>query len=58
MNRKKRRSSKNEISIKNKKIMRCKSKMIPVFESDNCKDFIKRERAESNSICKNCKNSF
>ncbi len=58
MNRKKRTSSNNKTSIKNKKIIRCKSKMIPVFESDNCKDFIKRENADSNILCKNCKNSF
>ena len=57
MNRR-RKTSNNKASPKNKKIMRCRSKMIPVFESDNCKEFIKRENADSNSICKNCKNSF
>ena len=53
-----RRSSNNKIQIKNKKIIRCRSKMIPVFESDSCRDFIKRENADSNNICKNCKYSF
>jgi hypothetical protein len=57
MNRR-RKSSYNTTTPKNKKIMRCRSKMIPVFESDNCKEFIKREKSDSNSICKNCKNSF
>ena len=58
MNRKRKKSSSNKKTIKNNKIMRCKSKMIPVFESDTCKDFFKKENEESNNICKNCKNSF
>jgi len=53
-----RRRTNNRTSIKNKKIIRCRSKMMPVFESDNCKDFVKRENSESNNTCKNCKNSF
>jgi hypothetical protein len=58
MNRNRRRSSKNQTKIKNKKITRCRSKMIPVFESDTCVDFIKKDNSEANNICKNCINSF
>ena len=58
MNRRKRRTTNKKASIENKKIIRCKHKMIPVFESDICKDFIKRENTEGYEICKNCKNSF
>ena len=57
MNRR-RKSQNNRTEIKNNRIIRCKSKMIPVFESDSCKDFIKKANTESNNICKNCKNSF
>ena len=57
MNRK-RKSSKNKVVINKKIIIRCKSKMIPVFESDNCGDFIKKEGREPEHICKNCKFSF
>ena len=57
MNRK-RKQLKNNAIIKKKVIIRCKSKMIPVFESDNCGDFIKKEGREPDHICKNCKNSF
>ena len=48
----------NKTAVKNKKIIRCKSKMVPVFEVDNCEDFVKKESADSNNICKNCKYSF
>ena len=57
MNRK-RKPSKNKAIINKKVIIRCKSKMIPVFESDNCGDFIKKEDREHEHICKNCKHSF
>ena len=57
MNRKRSRRSSNKPIIK-KTIMRCKSKMIPVFDSDTCEHFIKKEHTESNNNCKNCKNSF
>ena len=56
--RRRKKSTNNNTKIKNKKIIRCSSKMIPVFESDNCEYFIKKENSESNNICKNCKNSF
>lgn len=57
MNRK-RKSSNNRIIHKNKEIIRCKNKMIPVFKSDTCENFIKKENSESNNICMNCKHSF
>ena len=57
MNRK-RKPLKNNALIKKKIIVRCKSKMIPVFDNENCKDFIKKENSESNNFCKNCKHSF
>ena len=43
MNRRRKKSSNNKTEIKNYNIIRCKSKMIPVFESDNCEDFIKKD---------------
>ncbi len=58
MNRRRKKSSDNKTKIRNKKIIRCKSKMIPVFESDTCENFIKKENSEANSICKNCIKSF
>ena len=58
MNRKRKKSSNNKAVIKKNKIMRSKSKMIPVFESDNCEKFIKKEYTDANNICKNCKYSF
>ena len=56
MNNRRKKSSKNETV--NKKIIRCKSKMIPVFETDNCDKFSKKENTDANKICKNCINSF
>ena len=58
MNRRRNSNKKFNNNTKNKKIIRCSSKMIPVFESDNCKEFIKRDNSDSNNICKNCKKSF
>jgi hypothetical protein len=58
MNRRRKKSLNNKKEIKQKRIIRCRSKMIPVFESDDCGDFIKKEDRESNHICKNCKHSF
>ena len=57
MNRRNRKTNKN-IQIRNKKVIRCKTKMSPVFESDTCEKFIKSESTLSDKICKNCKNSF
>ena len=56
MNRKK--LSNGKTKIKNKKIIRCKNKMVPVFESDICDSFSKKVNVESNNICKNCVHSF
>ena len=58
MNRKRRKTSSDKKAIKKNKIIRCKSKMIPVFDNENCKDFIKKENSESSNFCKNCKHSF
>lgn len=58
MNRRNKKSSNNKTRIRNNKIIRCSSKMIPVFESDTCEDFVKKENADSNNICRNCINSF
>lgn len=58
MNGRRRRSSNTKKETKNYKIIRCRSKMMPVFESDNCEDFIKKENSDPKNICKNCVNSF
>jgi hypothetical protein len=58
MKRKRKKLSNNKNSIKKKKIIRCRSKMIPVFEDENCEIFLKKEQTETNNICKNCKHSF
>jgi len=42
----------------NKNIIRCKEKMIPVFETDTCEKFEKKAGVENTKICKNCKYSF
>ena len=54
----KRRNKSQDNKKKSNKIIRCSSKMIPVFESDTCEDFIKKESSVANNICKNCINSF
>jgi len=55
---KRNRKTNNNRQIKNKKVIRCKIKMSPVFESDTCEKFIKNESTVSDKICKYCKNSF
>lgn len=57
MNKRNRRTNNNR-QIQNKKVIRCKTKMSPVFESDTCEKFIKKDNSVSDKICKNCKNSF
>jgi hypothetical protein len=42
----------------NKKIIRCKNKMLIVFETDTCDKFLKNENNDANKVCKNCINSF
>ena len=56
MNNRRKKSSKNEKI--NKKIIRCKSKMVPVFDTDTCDKFLKKENTDTNKICRNCNNSF
>ena len=58
MNNRRRKKTNKNIENKHKTVTRCKHKMIPVFESDTCKDFIKKENLEANTNCKNCKHSF
>ena len=58
MNNRRKKSSKNNSINENKKITRCKSKMLIVFETDTCEKFLKKENSDSNNICKNCVNSF
>lgn len=55
MNRRK--SSNNKKTIKNNKIIRCRSKMKPIFENETCNDFVKKGSTDNN-ICKNCIHSF
>ena len=58
MNGRRKRRSGNKPMNKKNTIMRCKSKMIPVFDSDTCERFFKKENTDSNNNCKNCSNSF
>ena len=58
MRRTRKKSPSNNILLKQKRIIRCRSKMIPVFEDGNCDDFIKKEGKEPNQSCKNCEHSF
>ena len=58
MNNRRKKSSKNNIINENKKITRCKSKMLIVFETDTCNKFSKKENTDSNKFCRNCINSF
>ncbi len=58
MNNRRKKSLKNTTNNENKKITRCRSKMLIVFETDTCDNFLKKENADSNKICKNCLNSF
>jgi len=58
MNRKRKKSKNNNIEKKKDKIIRCRVKMIPVFENDTCELIIKKGNMESDNVCKNCKNSY
>ena len=58
MNRRRNKSSNRQEEPKQKRVIRCRSKMVPVFESDNCENFINKIDKEPNQICRNCKNSF
>lgn len=54
----KRRKSNRITKNKQRKVIRCKNKMIPVFDGDICEDFIQKEKSDPNHNCKNCKHSF
>lgn len=54
----KRKVTNKKTTVSNKKIIRCKQKMIPVFENDICKDFVKKDSSNTDNFCKNCKYSF
>ncbi len=58
MNKTRKKSFRNNTINENKKITRCKHKMLIVFESDTCDNFSKKENTDANIICKNCINSF
>jgi len=53
----KRKSNRNE-QLNPKKVIRCRSRMSPVFEYDTCSKFVKKSGEISNNICMNCKHSF
>jgi hypothetical protein len=52
------RTANKKTIVNSKKIIRCKQKMIPVFENDNCESFITKSSTEHENFCKNCKHSF
>ena len=58
MNTKRRKKSNANRELKQKKIIRCKLFMKPVFENDSCSKFIVGSNRENNSYCKNCGYSF
>ena len=58
MNSRGRRKTNNKNEYKQKKVIRCKEKMLPVFEEDNCNDFIQKDKSDPKNNCKNCKHSF
>jgi hypothetical protein len=58
MNGRRKKSRDNKTKNTSKKIIRCKNKMIPVFESDTCENFKNKPNSETINICKNCVNSF
>lgn len=58
MNRNTRKTSNRKVEKNSNKNMRCKLKMIVIFESDKCKDFSKKDGSISGNVCKNCKYSF
>jgi hypothetical protein len=58
MNNRRRKSSKNQKVVAKGKIIRCKSRMVPVFGNDTCEGFLKKDNTESNNVCRNCRHSF
>jgi hypothetical protein len=54
-----RRKSNRRMKTNQKKVViRCKNKMIPVFDRDLCEDFAQNDKSNSDNNCKNCKHSF
>ena len=54
-----RRNKSNKSEQKNtKNIIRCRSRMSPVFESDTCPKFINKRSESVDKMCMNCKHSF
>ena len=56
--RNRRRSNKNMKTMQRKVVIRCKTKMVPVFNSDICEDFVQSDKSNSDHNCKNCVHSF
>lgn len=55
--RKKKKTNTNR-ELKQKKIIRCKLFMKPVFESDFCSEFVADSNGENSNHCRNCGYSF
>ncbi len=53
-----RRTQNKKIDKKQSQVIRCKKKMMPVFENDACQDISIKEKTSSNNNCKNCLHSF
>jgi hypothetical protein len=53
-----RRTQNKKIEKKQSQVIRCKKKMMPVFENDACQDILIKEKTSSNNNCKNCRHSF
>ena len=54
MNQRKRKPA-NQEKPKNKKIIRCRKLVRPVFEHDTCSEFINGINKEKDNTCGNCK---
>jgi len=55
MNNRRRRN--NEIK-KQKKVIRCKAQVKPVFEHEGCSEFITKINSNNQNNCGNCKHGF
>ena len=58
MNHRGRKKSYKSEQINSKKVIRCKSRMSPVFECDTCSKFVKKSSESVDKVCINCKHSF
>jgi len=54
----KRRTKNKKITKKQTQVIRCKKKMILVFENDTCQNILTKEKSGSENNCKNCIHSF